>query len=93
MRGDEKFKNVKVVEILPPSVQTELHDEKHQPDLKHGRAMGMPLKEFTEGAWEGLCEGKEDVPVGTSEIPYRTWEKERQEVFKKRVESMRKSAS
>jgi short-subunit dehydrogenase involved in D-alanine esterification of teichoic acids len=38
---------IKVVEIFPPAVQTELHDEKHQPDLKNGRAMGMPLDQFT----------------------------------------------
>lgn len=28
--------NVKVLEIYPPAVQTELHDAKHQPDLKDG---------------------------------------------------------
>jgi short-subunit dehydrogenase involved in D-alanine esterification of teichoic acids len=39
--------NVKVVEVFPPAVQTELHDEKHQPDIKDGRAMGMPLDQFT----------------------------------------------
>lgn len=92
LRGDEKFQNVKVVEILPPSVQTELHDAKHQPDIKDGRSFGMPLVEFTEKAWQGLLEGKEDIPVGTSEVPYQGWEKERQKVFKARVEQMRKSA-
>lgn len=38
---------IKVVELLPPAVQTELHDAKHQPDIKNGRAIGMPLDEFT----------------------------------------------
>jgi hypothetical protein len=33
--------------LCSPAVQTELHDEKHQPDVKNGRAMGMPLDEFT----------------------------------------------
>jgi len=28
--------NIKVIEILPPAVQTELHDAKHQPDIKNG---------------------------------------------------------
>jgi short-subunit dehydrogenase involved in D-alanine esterification of teichoic acids len=36
--------NVKVIEILPPAVQTELHDAKHQPDIKDGRNFGMPLE-------------------------------------------------
>lgn len=26
----------------------ELHDEKHQPDIKNGRNIGMPLGDFTE---------------------------------------------
>ncbi|KIX00316.1 glutamine-fructose-6-phosphate transaminase (isomerizing) [Rhinocladiella mackenziei CBS 650.93] len=47
LRQQLKKSNIKVVELLPPAVQTELHDEKHQPDLKNGRAMGMPLDEFT----------------------------------------------
>ncbi|KAL4738897.1 hypothetical protein BDV11DRAFT_170517 [Aspergillus similis] len=38
--------NVKVLEIYPPAVQTELHDAKHQPDLKDGHLIGMPLDEF-----------------------------------------------
>ena len=26
----------------------ELHDEKHQPDIKDGGSIGMPLDEFTD---------------------------------------------
>lgn len=40
--------NVKVIELYPPAVQTELHDEEHQPDIRNGRAIGMPLKEFID---------------------------------------------
>ena len=47
LREQLKSSKIKVVEIYPPAVQTELHDEKHQPDVKNGRAMGMPLDEFT----------------------------------------------
>lgn len=83
---------MRVVEILPPAVQTELHDAKHQPDIKDGRSIGMPLDEFTDVAWQGLVDGKEDIPVGSSQIPYQGWEKERQAVFKDRVEQMRKNA-
>lgn len=39
---------IKVIEVYPPAVQTELHDERHQPDIKNGRSMGMPLDEFTQ---------------------------------------------
>jgi short-subunit dehydrogenase involved in D-alanine esterification of teichoic acids len=48
LRQQLKNSKVKVIEVLPPAVQTELHDEKHQPDIKDGRSMGMPLDEFTD---------------------------------------------
>jgi short-subunit dehydrogenase involved in D-alanine esterification of teichoic acids len=83
--------NVKVVELLPPAVQTELHDAKHQPDIKDGRKLGMPIGEFTERAWKGLCEGRSDMPVGTSEGP-KGWEVEREKEFKGMVEMMRKQS-
>jgi short-subunit dehydrogenase involved in D-alanine esterification of teichoic acids len=34
LREQLRGSNVGVVEILPPAVRTELHDEKHQPDSK-----------------------------------------------------------
>jgi short-subunit dehydrogenase involved in D-alanine esterification of teichoic acids len=48
LRDQLKNSKVKVVELLPPAVQTELHDAKHQPDIKDGAKMGMPLDDFTE---------------------------------------------
>ena len=93
MRAQLEGSNVKVIEILPPAVQTELHDEKHQPDIKNGRSIGIPIEEFTERAWKGLCQGKTDVPVGTSEGPYKGWEQERQEQFRRMMEGMRKQQS
>ncbi|KAL2071380.1 hypothetical protein VTL71DRAFT_12615 [Oculimacula yallundae] len=77
----------KVIEILPPAVQTELHDSKNQPDIKDGRNIGIPLDEFTEEAWRGLCAGLTDVPVGMAKKSYEGWEKERQKVFRGMVES------
>jgi short-subunit dehydrogenase involved in D-alanine esterification of teichoic acids len=90
MRAQLEGSNVKVIEILPPAVQTELHDEKHQPDIKNGRSIGITIEEFTEAAWKGLCEGKTDIPVGMIEGPYKGWERERQELFRRMVEGMRK---
>ncbi|KAM3074486.1 hypothetical protein ACMFMG_002711 [Clarireedia jacksonii] len=81
--------NVKVIEIYPPAVQTELHDEKHQPDIKNGSNFGMPLDEFTEAAWKGLREGKEDIPVGTAEKAFAAFEVKRREIFGHMVEAMR----
>jgi short-subunit dehydrogenase involved in D-alanine esterification of teichoic acids len=73
--------NVKVIEIFPPAVQTELHDEKHQPDIKNGRSMGMPLEEFTEDSWAKLVKGDEQVPVGFVEGAFKKFEEARQEAF------------
>ncbi|KAK3057726.1 hypothetical protein LTR53_020451, partial [Teratosphaeriaceae sp. CCFEE 6253] len=57
--------NVKIIEIYPPAVQTELHDDKHQPEMNgRGRNVGMPLEEFTDEAWAGLSsDDNEQIPV------------------------------
>jgi len=74
--------NIKVIEIFPPAVQTELHDEKHQPDIKDGGNIGMPLAEFTEEAWKGLVEGKEQIPVGFVGKAFDAFENKRQEMYR-----------
>lgn len=81
--------NVKVIEILPPAVKTELHDEKNQPDIKNGGDIGISLEEFLDEAWKGLEEGKEDVPVGMAKRSYEGWEMERRKMFEGMVERMR----
>lgn len=72
---------IRVVEIYPPAVQTELHDAKHQPDIKNGHLIGMPLDQFTEETWTKLSQGHDQVPVGTSNIAFDGLEKKRQEIF------------
>ncbi|KAN0113069.1 NAD(P)-binding protein [Hyaloscypha variabilis] len=87
LREQLKESNVKVVEILPPAVQTELHDAKHQLDMKDGGKIGMPLEEFMAECWEGLVEGKEDVPVGMVRWQWG-WEEERRKRFGGMVKAM-----
>jgi short-subunit dehydrogenase involved in D-alanine esterification of teichoic acids len=82
--------NVKVIEILPPAVQTELHDKKHQPDLENGGSFGMPIGGFTDETWKGLKSGKTDIPVGRSRGSYEGWEATRQDEFRKMVEMLKK---
>lgn len=82
--------SVKIIELVPPAVQTELHDEKHQPDIKQGALIGMPIDEFTNEAWEGLEQGDEQIWVG--EMTKKNglgWEQQRQAVFNMIVERMR----
>jgi short-subunit dehydrogenase involved in D-alanine esterification of teichoic acids len=73
--------NIKVIEIFPPAVQTELHDAKHQPDIKDGGNIGMPLEEFTDAAWAGLTKGEEQIPVGFVAKAFDAFENKRQEMF------------
>jgi len=81
LRVQLRESKVKVIEIFPPAVQTELHDAKHQPDIKDGRSLGMPLDEFTDEAYKGLASGYEQIPVGTSKRAFEGFEKKRQEAF------------
>ena len=79
---------VKVVELFPPAVQTELHDAKHQPDIKNGSEMGMPLDDFIEETYQGLAGGFEQIPIGRSKSSFQAFEMKRQEVFAEAVKSM-----
>ena len=50
--------------MVAKTIAAELHDEKHQPDIKNGRQIGIPLNEFTDKAYAGLAAGQDQVPVG-----------------------------
>ncbi|KAI9813191.1 MAG: hypothetical protein M1832_006363 [Thelocarpon impressellum] len=88
LRVQLRESRVKIVEILPPAVQTELHDEKHQPDIKNGGAMGMPLDEFTDEAYDGLVRGNDEIPVGQAKEWYASFEPKRQEAYQDFLKAM-----
>ncbi|KAL4945677.1 hypothetical protein BDV06DRAFT_219070 [Aspergillus oleicola] len=56
-----RSEKVKVIEMSPPVVQTELHDYM---GTQKGRNLGMPVDEFTDKAFEGLLEGKDQIVIG-----------------------------
>lgn len=91
----EQIKNgpgqVKIIEIFPPAVQTELHDGKHQPDIKNGRSIGMPLDQFTEESWQKLVKGDEQVPVGFANRCFDEFENARQETFQRNIKQFQKA--
>ncbi|OIW23506.1 NAD(P)-binding protein [Coniochaeta ligniaria NRRL 30616] len=60
LSNKQETKHVRVVEIVPPAVQTELHSR--QPDLvAAGDAnFGVPLKEYTDETW-ALMRSDEDL--------------------------------
>ena len=68
-------------ELGANTTTAELHDEKHQPDIKNGSQMGMPLDQFTNEAYEGLAAGKEEVAVEKAQDWYDKFEPARQELF------------
>jgi short-subunit dehydrogenase involved in D-alanine esterification of teichoic acids len=81
--------NVKIIELYPPAVQTELHDAEMG---EKGKEVGMPLDEFTEEAFAGLCaESNEQVPVQMVKtfMGFNGWEQERQATFQKMVAAMK----
>lgn len=83
VRRKPGWERIKLVEVLPPAVQTELHDERHQPDLVNGGGIGMPLDVFTEKMWEGIMGGEECVAVGEfPEAVMRGPEKVRLEMYR-----------
>ncbi|MCJ1471449.1 hypothetical protein MMC13_000088 [Lambiella insularis] len=88
LREQLKDTKIKVVELLPPAVQTELHDERHQPSIKNGRQIGMPLDQFTNEAYAGLAAGKEQVAVGMAKDALEGFESKRQEAFHGMIKAM-----
>lgn len=80
--------NVKVLEIYPPAVQTELHDPKHQPDLKDGHLIGMPLQEFIDEVWTRLSKGEEQIPVGSAQEIFNAFEVKRQDMYQQMTEML-----
>ncbi|KAL2002663.1 hypothetical protein VTN02DRAFT_6273 [Thermoascus thermophilus] len=89
LREQLKETNVKVIEIFPPAVQTELHDAKHQPDIIDGRKIGMPLEDFTNEALDGLLKGLDQIPVGQAKVWFDSFEQERQQAFARLTEAFR----
>ncbi|KAI9728257.1 MAG: hypothetical protein M1834_007750 [Cirrosporium novae-zelandiae] len=74
--------NIKIIELLPPAVQTELHDEKHQPQIKNGREIGMPLAEFLEEAYSALARGEMEIAVGEAREGQEALEPERRRLMR-----------
>ncbi|GIK03794.1 hypothetical protein Aspvir_007868 [Aspergillus viridinutans] len=85
----EAKSNVNVIELFPPAVQTELHDYM---GAEKGRKLGMPLKEFTEKAWDGLANGADEVYVGCipPEDRFLTIARQRRSACEDLAHSMRK---
>lgn len=60
LRHQLRDTNVRVIEIAPPAVSTELHDYMGP----QGREIGIPVNEFLHEALDGLNAGLEEICVG-----------------------------
>ncbi len=49
LASESATSHLRVIEIIPPAVQTELHTRQGRP------ATGMPLADFIDETWQGLC--------------------------------------
>jgi uncharacterized oxidoreductase len=62
LRHQLKATSVRVIELSPPAVSTELHDYMGP----KGREIGISLEEFIREAMEGLNSGSEEIHVGSA---------------------------
>ncbi|KAL6719981.1 hypothetical protein ACLMJK_001902 [Lecanora helva] len=62
LRDQLRNSQVKVIELSPPVVQTELHDYMGK---DQGRQLGMPLSAFTDEAYKRLTSGDDQIVIGS----------------------------
>jgi short-subunit dehydrogenase involved in D-alanine esterification of teichoic acids len=72
---DEKGRNIRVVEIAPPTLATNLHRERSDPDdnTKEKNPDALSLEEFMEFVRKGLEGDKEMIGAGMSERVVEKW--------------------
>ncbi|KAJ9606864.1 hypothetical protein H2200_008874 [Cladophialophora chaetospira] len=61
LREQLRDSSVKVIELSPPPVQTELHDYM---GTEQGRQLGMPIDRFCDAALNGLLSGSDQIIIG-----------------------------
>ncbi|TGJ79026.1 hypothetical protein E0Z10_g9743 [Xylaria hypoxylon] len=83
LQDHEGSRHVRVVEVVPPAVQTELHelqDDLRGTEFAH---MGITIGEFMQGCWAGLEAGDEEILVGPVKANFGTIEDGRRLWFNK----------
>ncbi|CAI7618185.1 unnamed protein product [Penicillium glandicola] len=68
LRDQLRESNVKVIDLAPPLVSTELHDYM---GIDKGRGMGMPVEQYAEDAYQALETGSDEIlggSVGPTEV-------------------------
>ncbi|TKY90118.1 hypothetical protein EX895_000116 [Sporisorium graminicola] len=78
-----KNTNVRVVEIVPPSVGTDLHRERENPDdnKKHLGANSLTVEEFMDDLVKGLKADQDVISAGSGIALVEKWDKAFREQF------------
>ena len=70
--------NVKVIELAPPTVATDLHRERDDPDdnKKEKNSNALTVEEFIKEVAEQWEQGKETIGAGMAKAIVETWDKD-----------------
>ena len=76
LRGMVEGKNIKVIEIVPPSVETDLHRERVDPDdnKKHKGSNAQSIDEFMADVNKAWAEDKDTIAPGLAQEIVDDWE-------------------
>ncbi|KAI1336652.1 short chain dehydrogenase [Xylariaceae sp. FL0016] len=93
---DVRSRHVRVVEVIPPAVRTELHELQADLRAKGDTDFGLTIGEFMDGTaegagdgcWEGLVRGDEEIPVGPVKKGFGALEDARRGRFEGMVTAM-----
>lgn len=83
----DKGKHIKVVEIAPPSVETDLHRDRTDPDdnKKEKGASALSLEEFMEEVNKGWEENADTISAGMGKEIVKDWEESLGSRYRKMV--------
>lgn len=84
-KSGQNEETVRVIEIVPPAVQTELTDGEYMPQF------GISLEDFTKETWAALEKGEEDeLLIGPAREDFGHIEDERKKSYGHIVQYLRK---
>ncbi|CAJ2502181.1 Uu.00g095750.m01.CDS01 [Anthostomella pinea] len=85
---DDASRHIRVVEIIPPAVRTELHGLQDDLRAAGDTNFGLSIDEFLQETWAGLTRGDDEIPIGPVKDRFAAFEDERRERFDGLVTTM-----
>ncbi|KAI0756661.1 NAD-P-binding protein [Daedaleopsis nitida] len=79
LRAQLASTKVRVIEVLPPLVESEIHD--HQGTTPQLSQLWMPLEEFIKLTLDDLAAGKSEIPVGAALPIFEKYEAGKREML------------